>query len=255
MNDPKRWLEDEGVSESVRQLLRAGDPLPPVPEAAADQLAVLAQGLAAKGALTAVTGSVLGTKVILGMTVIGVAAAAGIASVAVLAPDPDPGVAATHSAAAESTASAGSVFGPNPPGSERVAASPMLAESSSVRAGGSGTSMRSGPPEQGEAVIPASPSGVPVAAFSDANMAAEARLLERARMVLPVDPGAALNLTEEHLRAYPDGQLAAEREVIAIDALQRLGRGDEARRRAAPFLGKPNNAYARRVARILGDAP
>ena len=68
---------------------------------------------------------------------------------------------------------------------------------------------------------------------SDAS--AEAALLERAREAIANDPKRALALTREHARRFPKGILTQEREVIAIDALKRLGKGSEAESRADQF--------------------
>ena len=80
---------------------------------------------------------------------------------------------------------------------------------------------------------------------------AEAVLLSRAQAVLASSPRDALRLTNEHETVHPAGMLVPEREVIAIDALLRLGRYDEARARADRFLARsPGSAHARRV-RVL----
>jgi hypothetical protein len=63
----------------------------------------------------------------------------------------------------------------------------------------------------------------------------EAALLERAQAALARDPAAALALTREHQRRFARGALGQEREVIAIEALKRLGRHEAASSRAAAF--------------------
>jgi hypothetical protein len=70
-------------------------------------------------------------------------------------------------------------------------------------------------------------------ASNDAS--AEAALLERAREAISSDPKRALALTREHARRFPKGILTQEREVIAIDALNRLGKSSEADSRADQF--------------------
>jgi hypothetical protein len=67
------------------------------------------------------------------------------------------------------------------------------------------------------------------------DASAEAALLERAREAISSDPKRALALTREHARRFPKGILTQEREVIAIDALKRLGKGSEAESRANQF--------------------
>ncbi len=76
----------------------------------------------------------------------------------------------------------------------------------------------------------------------------EAELLERARRALASNPARALALTEQDRTRFPAGVLAQEREVIAIEALKRLGRSDEAARRAADFARRyPGSAYRKKL--------
>ena len=60
-------------------------------------------------------------------------------------------------------------------------------------------------------------------------------MLARAQAALATQPQTALGLTREHQRRFPRGTLAEEREVIAIEALKRLGRTRAASARAAEF--------------------
>ncbi|HJL15830.1 MAG TPA: hypothetical protein RMH99_09250, partial [Sandaracinaceae bacterium LLY-WYZ-13_1] len=90
------------------------------------------------------------------------------------------------------------------------------------------------------------------AASSADGLVAEARLLEEARRLLAIDPGRALARTDAHAREHPGGQLAAEREVIAIDALRRLGRRGPARRRARRLIERaPHGIYAERARAMI----
>ncbi|HEY3498803.1 MAG TPA: hypothetical protein VGK73_29130 [Polyangiaceae bacterium] len=68
------------------------------------------------------------------------------------------------------------------------------------------------------------PSGIP-----------EDQLLEQARSALRSNPAQALSLARQHQLDFPHGALAQEREVIAIEALRRLGRTEEAARRTERF--------------------
>jgi hypothetical protein len=63
----------------------------------------------------------------------------------------------------------------------------------------------------------------------------EAALLRRAQGELAGDPGAALALTREHEARFRHGALVQEREVIAIEALRRLGEPAAASARARAF--------------------
>ncbi len=112
------------------------------------------------------------------------------------------------------------------------------------------------PPTQAPTATPtpklravAPPTGSAVASEPH-SLAAEAALLERARAQLGSSPATALQLADEHRRSFLQGQLGPERELIAIDALVRLGRRDAALRRAAPLLGQPG-LYHDRATRIL----
>lgn len=84
----------------------------------------------------------------------------------------------------------------------------------------------------------------------------EAELLEQARAGVARDPAGSLRSLDDHRDGFPDGQLTAEREILAIDALVRLGRADEARARARSFLARfPSSPYAERARRIAGTNP
>lgn len=95
-----------------------------------------------------------------------------------------------------------------------------------------------------KAAASARPSGSP-----EAEMA----LLKSAQDALGQSPSEALARCEEHAKAYPGGALSEEREVLAVDALLRLGRRDEAEARATRFrAAHPGSAYVRRLDTLLG---
>jgi len=99
------------------------------------------------------------------------------------------------------------------------------------------------PPVVPEAVLPADP-------------ATEMSLLDRAQRAVRSDPARALALADEHARGYPSGTLAQEREVIAIDALVRLGRRDEAVARGARFHAAfPGSSHGRRIDVLIAAPP
>jgi len=80
----------------------------------------------------------------------------------------------------------------------------------------------------------------------------ELSLLREAQDVLVADPGRALGLADEHVRLYPAGALAQEREVLAVDALLRLGRREAAEARASRFrAAHPGSSQIRRLDRLL----
>ena len=82
--------------------------------------------------------------------------------------------------------------------------------------------------------------------------AGELALLVRARRVLLADPARTLALTEQHLRDYPQGAFAEEREVLAIESLVRTGEKERARARMQRFAsGFPNSTHLSRIRALL----
>lgn len=80
----------------------------------------------------------------------------------------------------------------------------------------------------------------------------EPQLIEKARKALAADPRRALALAQEHQRRFPVGALGVEREVIALEALARLGQTSEAKRRALAFEAKyPKSIHLPRVRALL----
>ena len=70
----------------------------------------------------------------------------------------------------------------------------------------------------------------------DVGLAAERVLVERARSALARGDGEqALAAADQHAEKFPRGQLAEEREALAIQALVAVGRGHEAAERAGRF--------------------
>jgi hypothetical protein len=85
------------------------------------------------------------------------------------------------------------------------------------------------------AAAPRSSARAAAARRARADGARETALLEQARAALQSRPAEALALTRRHQARFPRGALAQEREVIAIEALERLGRKAAASARAAEF--------------------
>jgi hypothetical protein len=84
----------------------------------------------------------------------------------------------------------------------------------------------------------------------------EASLLESARASLANAPARALELVERHAASFPNGKLAVERELVAVDALERLGRRSEARARGEALLRRASgNIYEDRIRRLLEKMP
>lgn len=100
----------------------------------------------------------------------------------------------------------------------------------------------------------AKPPAMPASAPSTIDdPAAEAALLRRAQTELRTDPQRALATCDAHARQFRPATLAQEREVVAIDALVRLGRHDEAKARAARFFSTfPGSGHRPRIEALVG---
>jgi hypothetical protein len=90
---------------------------------------------------------------------------------------------------------------------------------------------------------------------SPEDLAREAAMLERARRAMaddPLHPERTLTLLDEHARAFPNGALGQEGEVLRIEALCQGGRTTEGRARARAFLERHRaGLYTRRVGALL----
>ena len=80
----------------------------------------------------------------------------------------------------------------------------------------------------------------------------EVPLLERANRALASAPTQALALTNDHARRFPDSAMDQERELIAITALVRLNRQDQAQARAERFTRQhPGSVYRRQIEAVI----
>lgn len=85
-------------------------------------------------------------------------------------------------------------------------------------------------------VVPTAAKPTSSAGDRDTDLAAERALVDRARTALTRGQSAsALEALDVHAKQFPRGRLAEEREALAVDALARTGRADEAKARAARF--------------------
>jgi len=267
MTEPTRWLEDPRTESSLRDVLGAASDVPPMPAQAHAQMTVFAAGLAAKGvaAQAAFGGSTLKSLgTFLGIH--GTGKAILVASMmSALGAGSYFGVRhyVTHKSA---VADIGSVSLPSrartpgvqpppvlPAVADQPAAIPAPASSESRSAAAQASPLRSAEARGTSEPAARSNSGQSGAgAFEELSIADEARLLENARAALSTDPNRALEIANAHQQLYPTGQMSAERELIAVDALLRLGRREEAEQRAAPRLRQfPNSLYARRLRQLL----
>jgi hypothetical protein len=84
----------------------------------------------------------------------------------------------------------------------------------------------------------------------------ELSLLQSARRILLADPERALALTDEHRATYRDGMLVEERELLATEALLRLGKRSAASERAQTFRRMfPRSVHNTRLDALLEAPP
>ena len=92
------------------------------------------------------------------------------------------------------------------------------------------------------------------AAASTEGFDVEVKLLERAQDALRSRPEEALTLADDHARRFPRGMLVQEREVIAIEALVKLGRKADAKARATRFTTRfPGSSHTRRIQTLVNE--
>jgi hypothetical protein len=261
MKEPRRWLDDPATSEGLREVLGAAPAPPNMPEPAHARLSAFAAGLASQalpaeaaavGAKTAASLSAASVpKVIAIVSLMGALGSGSYLVTRWYAHGSQASRQPDVNAVAESKAAARDGTPPQPIAAPvltvaRAATSPLPADVPSAAARPAPDTASSGDTAARGARLGSA------AAFDDLGIADEARLLESARAALGNNPARALELASEHQRGYPSGQLAAEREVIAVDALLRLGRRQEAEERAAPRLrDAPNGLYAKRLRQLL----
>jgi hypothetical protein len=94
---------------------------------------------------------------------------------------------------------------------------------------------------------------VPAPTVSHERAPSESELVGQAQSALSGNPARTLALCEQLRRLYPRGVLVQEREVLAIEALQRLGRHSQAVARGERFLKTfPGSAHQSKIAAIVG---
>jgi hypothetical protein len=160
-----------------------------------------------------------------------------------------------------------------PPQADRVATPPPAPAPAALEAPGTGTLPSSGtilaPAVVAPANIEAHPlerlrptrrvgspiNGVVAGTPVGIGLAGERQLLDQARNALrDGDARRALSAVGEHERRYPEGQLAEEREVLAIEAMVRSGSYPEARARAQAFQSRFPQSPLHRVVQSTVDS-
>lgn len=235
--EPRRWLDDPALDAALRAALEAGRAEAPSEAELASLAGRLGPLLGGPGGggggdgggggvdPSPLLGGSVATKTIGALVV--AAAIAGTSAWMATRPDPAPPPATTRVA---------------PPEIEPPALRRELPVGVDV------------PEEIAAPAPPVAPRARPPAPALEVDPAAELALIQRAQDALRTSSAEALARTEEHRRRFGDGTLGQEREVVAIDALARLGRLDEARARAARFHARwPRSAHGRRVDVIVGE--
>lgn len=227
MKDPVRLLDSPETSDAARRLLAAGAPTGAIPndvrEAAARQL---------PSGPSAAVGSSAGLKLLAG-TVIGISAVA-IVAMNWRGSEPEPPAAPVVEPAKIAEAPAPTEVETSPPVETRQEPAPQKAKP--VRAA----------PEKKRTTSKKAPAPVDVD-----SLAAEQRLLSRARKLLKTDPTAALALAGEHQRTFKDAQLGDLREYIAVQALDALDASQLVRARSARFFEEhPHSPFGREIRAI-----
>lgn len=122
---------------------------------------------------------------------------------------------------------------------------PVVSASADERAPTRRRSMRDGDR------VPASASEDPPSTEVD-ELRAELALIREARQALHAErPEGALEVLDAHMRAFPDGQMREDREVLRIEALCAAGKAPQARAEVRLFLRAfPGSAHAQRVRSI-----
>lgn len=236
MSEPPR-LRDEAASPVERALLEAGSSYRG--SAALHTKTMAAVGLAGSAAMAEVTGSALSnfgwSKWLTSLSVLGATAAIPVGYYVLKEPAPVPAVVAPAPKLAPKSAE---LAPPNPV----VVPAPVVTAPIEVA-----TPAPAAPPAAAQNAKPA--------AQRAPSLGREIDLIDTARAALSRgDSRGALATLDAYSRIYPRGRLSMEAEVLRIDALERSGDSDGARRRAEAFLRHhPKSVLSARVRRLLGS--
>jgi hypothetical protein len=85
-------------------------------------------------------------------------------------------------------------------------------------------------------------------------LAREAAMLEQSRAMLDSNPGGALEELDRYTERFPAGRLTIESGLLAVEALKRLGRIEEARARGAALLEQARGSlYEARIRTLMSE--
>lgn len=233
MTELRRWLETGEAPSDVFELLKGASPPRPLDARtrvrSRRRLAAMTAIPAAAGVVFWIKSAALGA--ILGGAVLAVAVVPKLrserASEAAKAPPSHPVVRAVNKQK------------PNPIAADTTTDNPPVASDSPAPS-----------LARALAITPAPAASV----ATPATLARETHLLEKARQLLNSDAASALSVLNQHEQEFQNGALQVERELLAVDALLRLGRRADARKRAAQLRARnPGSIYERRLSQLLGE--
>lgn len=261
MSDPKRLLDDLGGGE-LKGLLEAGKS--ELPNDA--QMLALAAKIGVAGALGGLGGAgAAGAGGASGAGAAGTGAGAGAAKAGAGIAGVVKGATAIKVGVAVAVlagAGAGTVAVTSRKADDVDAKPSGIVASPSLTATGAPSTVTESLPPRVDPLASASanvePSAKPMATATTKpaapNPAEEVKMLERAQDALRGGRHAeALSLCSEHAKSFPNGMLAQEREVIAVEALMKTGRASEAKARAEKFKTRfPGSSHTRRIDALVG---
>lgn len=225
MSAPRRWLDDPETDEALRELLRGAEGARPLDSSTRRRLGAK---VARASAVPAAAAGWLFVKS--AAAALGVVLGGGALAVSAGVVDWSPRV-QVQSAPARAPRLKAPL--PAPPPAAPSAPEVVVEEPPAI-------------------VVPAP---VPPVVSAAGSLSAEAALLELARREMRSAPALALSFAADHAQRFPRGQLAAERTLIQIEALHRLGRDAEARALSRSVLGGPSaGLYAERIHWLLGES-
>lgn len=238
MSELRDLRDDAADAREVRELLRG---VPPSRGMTADERARSRARLVRHVSIAAVAGGL--------SWIPGAALGAGLGVIVGAASLFAPGWPAPSRAAAPAPAVTAPVIA-----SAHVAASAAPSSSASAEASAPASAEPLPPAPRASAAAPSSTGSAEPAAAVDV-LAEEVALLDRARAALASSPAQALALADEHAARFPRGKLGMEREMVAIDALRRLGREGEAKARGDAVLSRARGSlYEERIRKVVEGA-
>lgn len=278
MTEPRRWLDDEAnAPPGVRELLAQAHRTAPIDRRALSISALLIAKIAATPTAAAALPLVAKLAASLAMVTVASAVAVQIAMPTrsdtasagarkpqtaththararrdrvdpeVIAAAPELAQVAVLNADAPQTAETAPSIAESVP-----VAAVKLRAASATRSATRHATVNAAPPPVVAAPLPLPEASETVAPVPADPLALEVQWLDAARGLLDHDPASALAQAQAHAMRFPNGALAAERELIAIDALHRLGRQAEAQSRAkAVLLRFPGSLYRERLRSLL----